>query len=361
MTSVVPLPNLRKQIDALDKQILQLINERATVAMEVAKTKIATGEENCFYRPDREALVLRHIKELNQGPLDDDTAAKFFRELMSACLALEKPVQVAFLGPEGTFTQQAAFKHFGYFADAKPAASIDDIFRMVENDHCQFGVVPVENSTEGVIANTLDRFAISPLQICGEVEIRIHHNLMGNISKLEEITEIFSHQQSLAQCKKWLDKYLPGVKQTAVSSNAEAANLVVEKPDTAAIAGAVAAELYGLHVLEKNIEDQVDNTTRFLIIGQQTAGSTGNDKTSLLISTDNQPGTLYEILEPFAYFGISMTRIESRPSRQGIWDYVFFIDINGHQYDDLVSKALTVLRKNVKMLKVLGSYPKAVL
>jgi chorismate mutase / prephenate dehydratase len=361
MTSVVPLSDLRKQIDALDKQILQLINERAAVAMEVAKTKIAAGEDNCFYRPDREALVLRRIKGLNQGPLDDDTAARFFRELMSACLALEKPLQVAFLGPEGTFTQQAAFKHFGHFVHAIPAAAIDDIFRMVENNHCQFGVVPVENSTEGVIANTLDRFAISPLQICGEVEIRIHHNLMGNIRKLEEINEIFSHQQSLAQCRKWLEKYLPGTKQTAVSSNAEAAKLVAEKPDAAAIAGVVAADLYGLHILEKNIEDQVDNTTRFLIIGDQAAASTGNDKTSLLVSTGNQPGALHKILEPFARFGISMSRIESRPSRQGIWEYFFFIDINGHRDDEIVVKALNVLQENVKMLKILGSYPKAVL
>ncbi len=361
MTSVAPLSELRKKIDAIDQQILELINQRASIAVDVAKTKMAAGENDCFYRPDREALVLRRIQDLNRGPLANDTVARFFRELMSACLALEKPVQVAYLGPEGTFTQQAAFKHFGHAAQVMPAATIDDIFRMVENGQCQFGVVPVENSTEGMISNTLDRFTISPLQICGEVEVRIHHNLMGNVGSLSEINEVFSHQQSLAQCRKWLDKNLPDVKRTAVDSNAEAARLAAARANTAAIAGEVAADLYQLHILERNIEDQVDNTTRFLIIGHQAAASTGNDKTSLLVSTGNKPGALHDILKPFAENGISLTRIESRPSRQGIWDYVFFIDINGHCQDPAVSKALDELRSKVNLLKVLGSYPKAVL
>lgn len=361
MTSVAPLSELRKKIDAIDQQILELINQRASIAVDVAKTKMAAGENDCFYRPDREALVLRRIQDLNRGPLANDTVARFFRELMSACLALEKPVQVAYLGPEGTFTQQAAFKHFGHAAQVMPAATIDDIFRMVENGQCQFGVVPVENSTEGMISNTLDRFTISPLQICGEVEVRIQHNLMGNVGSLSEINEVFSHQQSLAQCRKWLDKNLPDVKRTAVDSNAEAARLAAARANTAAIAGEIAADLYQLHILERNIEDQVDNTTRFLIIGHQAAASTGNDKTSLLVSTGNKPGALHDILKPFAENGISLTRIESRPSRQGIWDYVFFIDINGHCQDPSVSKALDELRSKVNLLKVLGSYPKAVL
>jgi len=345
----------------IDKEILNLINQRASIAVEVAKTKIADGETGCFYRPDRESLVLRRIKTLNQGPIDDDAAVRLFRELMSACLALEKPLQVAFLGPEGTFTQQAAYKHFGHAAQVIAATSIDDIFKLVENEQCQFGVVPIENSTEGVITHTLDRFVNSPLQICGEVEIRIHHNLLGTVSQLSDISEIYSHQQSLAQCRKWINLRLPDVALTAVSSNAEAAKMASKQPGKAAIAGEIAAELYGLNVLEKHIEDEQDNTTRFLIIGHQTANSTGNDKTSLLISAGNQPGALYKILEPFAEFGISMNRIESRPSHQGLWEYVFFVDIDGHCHDDLIRQVLGSLEERANTVKVLGSYPKAVL
>lgn len=361
MTSVTPLSELRKTIDAIDEQILKLINQRALCAIEVAKTKIAAGEQGTFYRPDRESLVLRRIKELNQGPLSDDTAMRFFRELMSSCLALEQPLTVAFLGPEGTFTQQAAFKHFGHAVKTLPAATINEIFASVEGGQSQFGVVPVENSTEGVISHTLDRFLSSPLQICGEVEIRVHQNLMGKTDNLEEITEVFSHQQSLAQCREWLDKHLPKAKRTAVSSNAEAAKLAADNPQAVAIAGVAAAELYGLSLLAKNIEDEPNNTTRFLIIGQQTSSSTGHDKTSLVVSTDNKPGTLHRILEPFAQLGVDMLNIESRPSRQGLWDYVFFIDLEGHCEDATVAQALDRLKENVNMLKILGSYPKAVL
>jgi chorismate mutase/prephenate dehydratase len=361
MTSVTPLSELRDKIDAIDKQILQLINQRASCAVEVAKTKIAQGEQGSFYRPDRESLVLRRIKELNQGPLSDDTAVRFFRELMSACLALEKPLEVAFLGPEGTFTQQAVFKHFGHAVKTAPSATINEIFNAVESGNCQFGVVPVENSTEGVISHTLDRFLSSPLKICGEVEIRVHQNLMGLVDSMEEITEVFSHEQSLAQCRQWLDKNLPNVKRTAVSSNSEAARLASVNKHAVAIAGIVAAEVYDLTIIEKNIEDEPNNTTRFIIIGQQVSSSTGNDKTSLVVSTGNQPGALHRILEPFAKFGIGMVHIESRPSRQGLWDYVFFIDIEGHCEDKDVAQALEILRGNVNMLNILGSYPKAVL
>jgi len=361
MTSVTPLSELRDKIDAIDKQILLLINQRASCAMEVAKTKIAQGEQGTFYRPDRESLVLRRIKDLNQGPLSDDTAAHFFRELMSACLALEKPLDVAFLGPEGTFTQQAAVKHFGSSVKTVPAATINDIFNAVENGNCQFGVVPVENSTEGVISHTLDRFLASPLKICGEVEIRVHQNLMGLADSLDEVTEVFSHQQSLAQCRQWLDNHLPNAKRIAVNSNTEAARLASTNKQAAAIAGIVAAEIYKLNLIEKNIEDESNNTTRFIIIGQQISSSTGNDKTSLVVSTGNQPGALHKILEPFARLNIGMVHIESRPSRQGLWDYVFFIDIEGHCEDDDVAKALELLEDNVNMLKLLGSYPKAVI
>ncbi|MEY3880062.1 MAG: bifunctional P-protein : Chorismate mutase [Pseudomonadota bacterium] len=361
MLPVTPLFELRDKIDAIDEQILQLINQRAVCAMEVAKTKIAQGEQGTFYRPDRESLVLRRIMGLNQGPLSDDTAVRFFREIMSACLALEKPMDIAFLGPEGTFTQQAVFKHFGHAVKAIPATTINEIFSAVENEYCQFGVVPVENSTEGVISHTLDRFSSSTLKICGEVEIRVHQNLMGHITSLDEITEVFSHQQSLAQCRQWLDNHLPGTKLTAVNSNAEAARLASSNKQTAAIAGVVAADVYNLNIFEKNIEDEPNNTTRFIIIGQQSPAPTGNDKTSLVVSTGNQPGALHKILEPFAKLGIGMVNIESRPSRQGLWDYLFFIDIEGHSEDKIVAQALDIVRDSVKMFRLLGSYPKAVL
>jgi chorismate mutase/prephenate dehydratase len=361
MTDIIPLSELRDRIDAVDEQLLKLFNQRAELAMEVARTKIAEGETGTFYRPDREALILRRIKDHNGGPLADETAARLFREIMSACLALEKPLEVAFLGPEGTFTQQAAFKHFGHAVHTVPSSSIGMIFSMVENDNCQFGVVPVENSTEGVITHTLDRFLTSSLKICGEVEVRVHQNLMGRCRDLQSIKEVFSHQQSLAQCRRWLDTHLPDAVRTAVSSNAEAARLASLSEDKAAIAGDVAARLYELHILEKHIEDEANNTTRFIVIGHQKPQPTGRDKTSLLVSTGNRAGSLHKILAPFAQYGISMSHIESRPSKQGLWDYVFFIDINGHQDDENVAKALTLLKEDVNLLNILGSYPKAVI
>ncbi len=361
MPAITPLSELRDQIDAIDTEILQLINQRATCAIEVAKTKMAEGEQGCFYRPDRESLVLRRIRDLNQGPLSDFTTVRFFRELMSACLALEKPMDIAFLGPEGTFTQQAAYKHFGHAIKTVPAATINDVFSAVELHKCQFGVVPVENSTEGVINHTLDRFLSSSLKICGEVEIRVHQNLLGHPANLAEIREVYSHQQSLAQCRQWLDKNLPHAQLTTVSSNAEAARLASINKQSAAIAGIVAAEVYELGIIEKNIEDEPNNTTRFIIIGQQFSAPTGNDKTSLVVSTGNQAGALHRTLEPFARFGIDMVNIESRPSRQGLWDYIFFIDINGHSDSEHIAKALKIVQDGVKMFKLLGSYPKAVL
>lgn len=357
--SNLSIAQLRQRIDNLDQEILALINRRAGFAVDIARIKMAEGESACFYRPDREAIVLRKIKETNTGPMDDSAVVQIFRELMSACLALEKPLTVAFLGPEGTFTQQAAFKHFGHAIKASPLPAIDEIFRSVGSGAAQFGVVPVENSTEGVITHTLDSFLNSSLSICGEVVLRIHHNLLGKQTDLDQLTEVFSHQQSLAQCREWLDRYLPEVKRTGVSSNAEAAKLVGLVPNSAAIAGEVAADLYGLEILERNIEDEPDNTTRFMVIGKQEVGRSEQDKTTLIVSTGNQPGALYDLLEPFARHSISMTKIESRPSRRGMWDYVFFIDIEGHREDKKVSEALQLLREKVSMLKVLGSYPRA--
>lgn len=359
-TQLPTLAELRQQIDAIDDQVLALLNQRARCAQLVAETKQAQGEVDNFYRPEREAQVLRRIAANNLGPLSDETAARLFREIMSACLALEKPLTVAFLGPEGTFTQQAAYKHFGHAILAQPYPAIDEIFRAVEGGACQFGVVPVENSTEGVITHTLDSFLRSPLEIAGEVALRIHHNLMGQTPACSEAKRVYSHSQSLAQCRKWLDQALPNVERISVSSNAEAARLASQDEDALAIAGEVAAEIYGLEILERNIEDEPDNTTRFLVIGHQTVGPTGIDKTSLLISTRNSPGALYTTLEPFARFGISMSKIESRPSRRGAWDYVFFIDVEGHAQDEGLSQALKALESNVTLLKLLGSYPRSI-
>lgn len=353
------LSELRKQIDALDADTLDLFNRRARLAQQVAEAKLAAGESDNFYRPEREAQVLQRVRDLNPGPLDGDAVARLFRELMSACLALEKPLSVAYLGPEGTFSQQAAYKHFGHAIKAVPQSAIDGIFRAVECNTCQFGVVPVENSTEGVIAHTLDSFLSSSLGICGEVALRIHHNLLSKQTERDAIRWVFSHQQSLGQCRRWLDSHLPDAERVTVSSNAEAARLAAATPDSAAVAGILAAELYGLDLLERNVEDEPDNTTRFLVIGRLKVGPTGHDKTTLLISTSNQPGALHRALAPFAEYGISMSKIESRPSRRGTWDYVFFIDAEGHQSDPAVAAALAAVGSQVSFLKILGSYPRA--
>ncbi len=356
------LDQLRQQIDQLDDQLLQMINQRATLAQKVAEVKIASGEDVCFYRPEREVNVLRRVMENNPGPTTDDGVARIFREIMSTCLALEKPLKVAFLGPEGTFTQQAAFQHFGQAIQTSPLASIDAVFREVTSQISEYGIVPVENSTEGVVTHTLDSFLKYPhVHICGEVVLRIHHNLMSCARQLADIKELVSHEQSFAQCRGWLDRYLPTIKRTSVASNGEAARLAAENPAIGAIAGNIAAKLYDVNILQQNIEDEPDNTTRFLVIGTQPVLATGNDKTSLLLSTDNRPGSLYDMLAPFSRHAISMTKIESRPSKQANWDYVFFLDIIGHKDDADVAAALSDLRDKVTISRVLGSYPTAVI
>jgi chorismate mutase/prephenate dehydratase len=287
--------------------------------------------------------------------------ARLFREIMSACLALEEPMKIAFLGPEGTFTQAAALKHFGHSVRAAPLATIDDVFREVEAGECHYGVVPVENSIEGVVNHTLDMFMNSSLKICGEVELRIHHHLLGRDCSIDGLKRVYAHQQALAQCRRWLSNHLPRAEQIALASNAEAARRAADEPGTAAIAGDAAAAIYGLQSLAQNIEDEADNTTRFLIIGHQSTPPSGDDKTSLIFTTPNQPGALYTMLAAFAENGISMMRIESRPSRRGMWDYFFFIDIEGHVKDPAVAKALKDLKDRAAMLKLLGSYPRAVL
>ncbi len=353
------LVEIRDQIDSLDQQIQDLISRRAGAAQEVARIKLAADPDAVFYRPEREAQILRRVKERNRGPLDDESIARLFREIMSACLALEKPLNVAFLGPAGTFSQAAAIKHFGHAVQAKPMASLADVFRDVESGACQYGVVPVENSTEGVVNHTLDLFQKSELHICGEVMLRIHHHLMGLTEDRSQIQVIYSHQQSLAQCRGWLDTHLPSAERVSVPSNAEAARLAAEDPAAAALAGESAGEIYGLQILASNVEDEPQNTTRFLVVGPQMSPSSGKDKTSLLLSCHNRSGALHSLLTPLAEHEISMTRIESRPSRNGLWDYVFFIDVEGHADDEKLSNAFVKLKKNAKLFKLLGSYPQA--
>jgi chorismate mutase/prephenate dehydratase len=361
MSDEEELGRFRKQIDRIDGDILRLISERAQCAQSVAKIKQSAAQQMdaVFYRPEREAQVLREVMQHNTGPLDDSTVAVLFREIMSACLALEQTLQVAYLGPEGTFTQSAVTKHFGHAAQMMPLGAIDEIFRAVETDAARFGVVPVENSTEGVINHTLDMFMRSALKICGEVVIRIHHNLVGSINDVSKVKKVLSHQQSLAQCRYWLDVNLPNAERETVSSNAEAARLVSGSNDMVAIAPAAAAEIYQLNTLAAQIEDEPDNTTRFLIIGRQGVPPSGDDKTSLLISARNKPGALFHLLQPLADNGISMTRIESRPSRGGLWEYVFFVDIEGHKDDDNIAPALDRLADEAALFRVLGAYPKA--
>ncbi len=357
------LARIREQIDGLDQELIRLISRRAELAQEVARIKQAAGDaaEVAFYRPEREAQVLRQVMAANPGPLSDEELARLFREIMSACLALERPLTVAYLGPAGTFTQAAALKHFGHSVHTRAQGAIDEVFREVEAGACNYGVVPIENSTEGVITHTLDMFLQSPLKVCGEVELRIHHHLMGRVDGLDGVERVYGHQQSLAQCREWLDAHLAGVERVPVSSNAEAARIAAEEAGSAAIAGEAAAELYHLRILAANIEDHPENTTRFLVIGRQEVPPSGNDKTSLLVSAANRPGSLYRLLKPLAEQGVSMTRIESRPSHCVNWEYVFFLDILGHRDEPAVRQALDGLQAEAELFKVLGSYPRAVL
>ena len=366
MDSTVPpdLQAFRDRIDGIDEQIHRLLNERAECAKAVGASKAAQGMQTVdFYRPEREAQVLRKALERNRGPLRNEEVARLFREIMSACLAQEEPLKVGFLGPEGTFSQQAVLKQFGHSVRALPLAEINEVFAEVESGHADFGVVPVENSTEGTVNNTLDMFLSSPLKICGEVELRIHQNLMGRMTGLQSIKRVSSHQQSLAQCRQWLDEHLPGVERLPASSNAEAARRARDEEGTAAIAGQTAADVYGLNVLVSEIEDRPDNTTRFLVIGRKLFNPSGRDKTTLLVSARDtaSPGALHRLLEPFARAEISMTRIESRPSRKQKWDYVFFIDVEGHASEAPLKDALEDLKKQSSLFRLLGSYPCAVL
>ena len=359
MSDQEELAKLRAGIDAIDDEVLRLLSERARHAQRIGEIKRGN-----LYRPEREAQVLRRIAETNPGPLPEGAVRTIFREIMSACLALEQPLKVAYLGPAGTFTESAAQKHFGSAPSFAPQAAIDDVFRAVESGNADYGVVPVENSTEGAVGRTLDLLLSSPLMICGEVGLRVEQNLMSKAGSAQDIKRVYSHAQSLAQCHEWLNRNLPNVPRVAVASNAEAARMAAADSESGAIAGQAAARLYELNILAANIEDAPDNTTRFLVLATHDSGPSGIDKTSLVCSAQNKPGAVHDLLTPLKAHGVSMTKFESRPARGfggSRWEYVFFIDVEGHRQDAAVARALEEMRGQVGFLKELGSYPKAVL
>ncbi len=346
----------RDQIDVIDEQLLKLANQRAVHAREIGNLK----NGGPIYRPEREAQVLRRLISNNTGPLSAEAVTAIFRAVMSNCRALEKELSVAFLGPLGTFSEEAANKQFGGLSSPLQCSSIDEVFRMVESGRADYGVVPVENSTEGAVGRTLDLLVATSLQICGEVALPVHHNLLSQAAEKSQIRKLYSHAQSLSQCHEWLNQNLPDVDRQAVASNAEAAKLAAQEPGAAAVASSRAAELFGLNLIAENIEDDPKNTTRFLVLAAHDVAPSGKDKTSLVIAAKNVPGAILALLEPLAQHKVSMSKLESRPSRVGMWEYLFFVDIEGHHQDANVTSALAELHQRASMLKVLGSYPVAV-
>ena len=348
----------RDAIDALDRELLRLLNERAAHAKIIGTLKGDTAA----YRPEREAQVLRAMRAENPGPLPDGAVTSVFRQIMSACLALEQQLRISYLGPAGTFSHAAVTKHFGDLVDAEPCASIDEVFRAAEAGRTDYAVVPVENSTEGAVGRTLDLMFQTPLTIVGEVKLRIDQHLLVNRAfgiTLADVTRVYSHAQSLSQCVQWLARHLPSIARIPVASNAEAARMAAAEPGTAAIAGDAAAAIYGLDILAAHIEDEPNNTTRFWVLGRHGAAPSGRDETSLVMSAHNRPGAVHALLEPLAKHGVSMSRFESRPARTGLWEYLFFVDLEGHQEEAPVAAALSELRERAPFLKLLGSYPAA--
>ncbi len=347
------LLRLRDQIDSLDKQVLALINERGRLAQAVGHLK-----NGIIYKPEREAQIIARQQAANTGPLTAESVAVIFKEIMSACRSLEQQLTVAYLGPEGTFSEAAAVKHFGHAVQGLPCASIDEVFRSVERGEAHYGVAPVENSTEGAVSRTLDLMLGTSLTICGEVQLRVRQHLMRQKGGLEGIKVVYSHAQSLAQCHEWLARHLPGVPAVPVSSNGEAARMAAADPDAAALAGELAAEHNHLVIVERDVEDEPFNSTRFLVLGREVVSPSGKDKTSIVLSTKNRPGALLDILSPLAKRSIGMSKLESRPARNGAWEYVFYLDLEGHRSESLIAEALNELESLCTFVKVLGSYPK---
>jgi chorismate mutase/prephenate dehydratase len=354
-----PLAELRVEIDAIDMQLLSLLNQRAKVAEQVGEIKRHEGSP--FFRPDRVAQVIEKIQHANKGPLKDPHVAAVWREIMSACLALEAPQRVAVLGPVGTFCEQAAIEFFGSAANLIYCSSFDEVFHATAAGTAQYGVVGMENSTEGVVARSLDLFLRSPVHVIGEVSLLVRHNLLRQDNSLEGIEVVLAHPQALAQCQNWLSQHLPNAERRAVSSNAEGARLASSHPTWAALAGERAASQFGLHIVAHAVQDDAYNRTRFAVIclpqTLDTPPPSGKDCTSLVVSVTNRPGAVHDLLMPLKNNGVSMTRFESRPARTGQWEYYFYIDLDGHPSQPHVAKALEELRSLCAFYKVLGTYP----
>ncbi|MDH5208348.1 MAG: prephenate dehydratase [Burkholderiaceae bacterium] len=352
------LKPLRDTIDAIDARLVQLLNERARTAAEVGRIKHEVGAP--VFRPEREAEVLRKVAAKSAGPLGEAALSNVFREVMSACRALERPLTIAFLGPVGTFSETAMQRQFGASVNGLPCSTLDEVFRATEAGGADFGIVPIENSSEGAVSRTLDLLLATPLRVLGEVSVPVHHNLLTRSGSMDGVARICAHSQALAQCTGWLNQHWPAVERQAVASNAEAARMASEEPALAAIAGERAAQRYGLHVVAAHIQDDPNNRTRFAVLGDQAtqpSAPPGRDKTSLILSVPNRAGAVFDMLKPLAAHGVSMTRFESRPARVGTWEYYFYVDLEGHADDPKVAAALTELQRECAFYKCLGSYP----
>jgi len=351
------MQQLRSRIDAIDDSILDLLNERSQVVLEVGRLK--SGNNLAFHVPGRERQIYERLLGKNPGPFPNDALKSIYREVISACLALESPMKVAFLGPKATFSHLATMQQFGLSAELVPQKSIPAVFEEVEKGKALYGVVPVENSTEGVVSHTLDMFVESTLQITSEIMLEVHHDLLSRTGRLEDIKKVYSHPQPLAQCRQWLEENLPGVPMVDVASTAVAAQIVSDDYTSAAIASELAGSLYDLKVVRSRIEDQVNNFTRFLIVSRKGCERSGNDKTSVLFSVKDEPGILCRMLDPFAKRGINLSKIESRPFKKKAWEYIFFLDLYGHVSDPEVAAALDELKHCCQFIKILGSYPRS--
>jgi chorismate mutase / prephenate dehydratase len=349
------LDRLRKSIDMLDDELLNLLNRRSEIVIEVGNIK--RTQKSTFYKPDRERQILERLTGLNEGPFPNDALKAIYREILSASVSLEEPLKVTCLGPLGTFTHLAALRHFGSSSAFVPVDSIKKVFENVETGKAEYGVVPIENSNEGVVSYTLDMFMDSDLQVVAEIILEVSHNLLSKQTNITKIKKVYSHPQALAQCRGWLESNMPGVPAKEATSTAKAAELAAREKDTAAIASEIAARMYDLNILERNIQDSRRNITRFLVISKEFPHRTGNDKTSVMFSIKHKPGSLYEVLLPFKRAKINLTKIESRPSKRKAWEYIFFVDMEGHVEDKKVKKAIDSLKENCLYLKVLGSYP----
>ncbi len=360
---VKELERLRERIDAIDREILRLLNERARLAKEIGRIKKENNLE--IHVPERERAIFEKLLRLNREEFGEifpsEALVHIYREIISACLSLEKPLRIAYLGPKATFTHQAALEYFGFSAQYVPCTTIRDVFSEVESDRADYGVVPVENTIEGVVNYTLDMFLESDLKISGEVVIPISLHLLSSCESLSEVERVYSHKVALGQCREWLEKNLPHAQVLETESTAKACEIALEEERSAAIASEVAGYTYHLNVLAKNIQDSGDNFTRFLVVSKRRMKPTGKDKTSLIFAVKDEPGALYRALEAFYRKGVNLTKIESRPSRKRAWDYVFFVDLEGHQEEERIREVLKDLKGRTQMVKLLGSYPRALL